>query len=315
MSFLLGAEAVRTLDELRSARVTGRSARILMRLFGEVLIHRRNPYLYQELVASAPRRKRFFENAAKDLETIAAKAEGDPRVLDILARCRALIASFRTEVEGTPELRNRVKRELAGVVGAHNVLFDPFTLVSHATDATDWRLHLPLAVVTPDDEKQVAPLLLAIARLGLKVVPRGAGTGLTGGAVPLRSGCIVVNTEKLNHIRAISQREFQLEDGRTVDRSCHGSRGRSHHRKSDGARRGRRPGLCHRSHQRLGLHPGRQHRGKRGRQTRRALGHLHRQSAGVAHGHARRHALDGAPHQSPAAQNSAAGHGDLRRAG
>ncbi len=215
VSFLLGAEAVRTLDELRSARVTGRSARILMRLFGEVLIHRRNPYLYQELVASAPRRKRFFENAAKDLETIAAKAEGDPRVLDILARCRTLLAGFRTEVEGMPELRNRVKRELAGVVGGHNVLFDPFTLVSHATDATDWRLYLPLAVVTPDDEKQVAPLLLAIARLGLKVVPRGAGTGLTGGAVPLRAGCIVVNTEKLNHIRSISQREFQLEDGRT----------------------------------------------------------------------------------------------------
>ena len=216
VSFLLGADAVRTLDELRGARVTGRSARILMRLFGEVLIHRRNPYLYQELVASAPRRKRFFENASKDLETIAAKAEGDPRVLDILARCRTLLAGFRTEVEETPELRNRVKRELAGIVGGHNVLFDPFTLVSHATDATDWRLHLPLAVVTPDAEKQVAPLLLAIARLGLKVVPRGAGTGLTGGAVPLRSGCIVVNSEKLNHIRSITEREFQLEDGRTV---------------------------------------------------------------------------------------------------
>ena len=216
VSFLLGAETVRTLDELRSARVTGRSARILMRLFGEVLIHRRNPYLFEELVSSATRRKRFFENAAKDLETISAKAEGDTRVLDVLAQCRSLIASFRTEVDETPELRTRVKRELASVVGAHNVLFDPFTLVAHATDATDWRLHLPLAVVTPDDEKQVAPLLVAVARLGLKVVPRGAGTGLTGGAVPLRAGCIVVNTEKLNHIRAITQREFQLEDGRAA---------------------------------------------------------------------------------------------------
>src|ERR1700687_3657228 len=136
VSFLLGDEAVRILDELRGARVTGRSARILMRLFGEVLIHRRNPYLFQELVASAPRRKRFFGNASKDLETIASKAEGDPRVLDILARCSTLLASFRTEVEETPELRNRVKRELAAIVGGHNVLFDPFTLVSHATDAT-----------------------------------------------------------------------------------------------------------------------------------------------------------------------------------
>jgi FAD/FMN-containing dehydrogenase/Fe-S oxidoreductase len=214
VSFLLGAETVRTLDELRSARVTGRSARILMRLFGEVLIHRRNPYLFQELVTSAPRRKRFFENAAKDLEAISAKAADDSRVLDILSQCRTLIASFRNEVESTPELRNRLKRELATIVGAHNVLFDPFTLVSHATDATDWRLHLPMAVVTPDEENQVAPLLVAIGRLGLKVVPRGAGTGLTGGAVPLRSGCVMVNTEKLNHIRAIGQREFLLDNGK-----------------------------------------------------------------------------------------------------
>jgi FAD/FMN-containing dehydrogenase/Fe-S oxidoreductase len=213
VSFLLGAETVRTLDELRSARVTGRSARILMRLFGEVLIHRRNPYLFEELVSSVTRRKRFFDNAAKDLETIASKAEGDVRVLDVLSQCHTLIAGFRTEIEQTPELRSRIKHALAAIAGAHNVLFDPFTLVAHATDATDWRLHLPLAVITPDDEQQVAPLLMAVARLGLKVVPRGAGTGLTGGAVPLRSNCIVINTEKLNRIRDITECEFQLADG------------------------------------------------------------------------------------------------------
>jgi FAD/FMN-containing dehydrogenase/Fe-S oxidoreductase len=216
VSFLLGDEAVRILDELRGARVTGRSARILLRVFGEVLIHRRNPYLYEELVSSAQRRKRFFGNTANDLESLASRADGDPRVMDILGRCRELLKKFREEVEGTPELRKRVKRELEVIVGAHNVLFDPFTLVSHATDATDWRLFLPLAVVTPDEERQVAPLLVAIARLGLKVVPRGAGTGLTGGAVPLRSGCVVVNTEKLNHIRSVSERDFPLEDGRVV---------------------------------------------------------------------------------------------------
>ncbi len=213
VSFLLGPATVRTLDELRAARVTGRSARILLRLLGEVLIHRRNPYLFQELVASLPRRKRFFGNAAKDLDTIASKADGDPRVIEVVAQTRALIAAFRNDVEHAPELRNRIRRELASIVGSHNVLFDPFTLVAHATDATDWRLHLPLAVVTPDEEQQVAPLLLAIARLGLKVVPRGAGTGLTGGAVPLRAGCVVVNTEKLNRIRAISPRQFTLQDG------------------------------------------------------------------------------------------------------
>src|SRR6266511_1879115 len=112
VSFLLGDEAVRILDELRGARVTGRSARILLRVFGEVLIHRRNPYLYEELVSSAQRRKRFFGNAKNDLESLASRADGDPRVLDILGRCRELRKTCREVVEGTPELRKRVKREL-----------------------------------------------------------------------------------------------------------------------------------------------------------------------------------------------------------
>lgn len=216
IAFLLGPETVHVLDELRSARVTGRSARRLMRIFGDVLIHRRNPYLFQELVDSAPRRRRFFEDIAKDSEAIATGANGDKRVLDTLARCSELIAEFRSDVEGAPDLRNRIKRALGAVVGGSNVLFDPFSLVSHATDATDWRLHLPLAVVTPDVEAHVAPLLAAIAWLGLKAIPRGAGTGLTGGAVPLRSGCVVVNTEKLNRIRGIDKHDFQLADGRAV---------------------------------------------------------------------------------------------------
>ena len=216
IAFLLGTEAVRILDDLRTTRVTGRSARRLMRIFGDVLIHRRNPYLFQELIDSAPRRKRFFENTGKDLEGLTAGASGDVRVLDMLAKCRELIAEFRADVEGAPDLRNRIKRELGAVIGGSNVLFDPFSLVSHATDATDWRLYLPLAVVTPDVEAHVAPLLAAIAHLGLKAIPRGAGTGLTGGTVPLRSGCVVVNTEKLNRIRGISQRNFLLADGRVV---------------------------------------------------------------------------------------------------
>jgi FAD/FMN-containing dehydrogenase/Fe-S oxidoreductase len=119
-------------------------------------------------------------------------------------------------VEAAPELRRRIVRELGPVVGQDGVLFDPFTLVSHATDATDWRLHLPVAVVMPDDERQVAPVLAAIGRLGLKAIPRGAGTGLTGGAVPLRPGCVVVNTEKLNRIRGIGERAFRLPDGRAA---------------------------------------------------------------------------------------------------
>jgi FAD/FMN-containing dehydrogenase/Fe-S oxidoreductase len=216
VTLLLGAEVWSRLEELRARRVTGRSARLLMRFFGEVLIHRRNPYLLQELVDSSVRRRRLFANMEKDLALVERNAGDEPLVLEVLAACRTLFAAFRREVDETPDLRRRMQSELGRVVGRENVLFDPFTLVSHATDATDWRLHLPVAVVMPDDEQQVAPLLAAIGKLGLSAVPRGAGTGLTGGAVPLRAGCVVVNAEKLNRIRKIGERTLRLPDGRDV---------------------------------------------------------------------------------------------------
>lgn len=213
VSLLLGAEIVTILEELRAKRVTGRSARLLMRFFGEILIHRRNPYLFQELIDSESRRKRFFGKVEKDLAIIGRNVGSETMVQEVLDASYRLLAEFRLTVGKTPEQRLRIKRELKSVTGEHNVLFDPFSLVSHATDATDWRLHLPVAVVMPDQESQVAPLIAAIARLGLKAVPRGGGTGLTGGAIPLRADCVVINTEKLDRIRGTRTQEFQLVDG------------------------------------------------------------------------------------------------------
>ncbi len=212
---LLGPEIWSDLEELRGRRVTGRSARFLMRFFGEILVHRRNPFLLQEVLDSPRRRRRLLANAEKDLAVVERNAAGDPKVIEVLGACRALLARFHAEIEGLPELRRRLQREVEAVAGPESLLFDPFTIVSHATDATDWRLHLPVAVAMPSEEAAVAPILAAIGRLGLHAVPRGAGTGLTGGAVPLRADCVVVNTEKLDRIRGLSRRSLPLADGAT----------------------------------------------------------------------------------------------------
>ncbi len=214
VSLLLGRGVWQKLEELRGRRVTGRSARLLMRFLGEILIHRRNPYLTQELIDAPARRRHFFRGLAQGLDVVEQNAGAETLVLEVIRDCRRLLDGFRDEVTRAPEARARLRRVLGAVVGKDGVHFDPFTLVAHSTDATDWRLHLPAAVVTPDEVGQVAPLLSAIAGLGMKAIPRGAGTGLTGGAVPLRPGCVVVNTEKLNRIHGIEWREFRLDDGR-----------------------------------------------------------------------------------------------------
>ncbi len=205
ITWLLGKEVWQKLEELRSRRVTGRSARLLMRIFGELLLYRRNPFLYQDLVDNIVRRRAFFRAIESNLDIIENNAHGERLVLEVTQASRILIKSFERELGSVTRERQRIVKRLGAIVGRDNVLFDPITLVCHATDATDWRLHLPIAVVMPTKEEQVAPLLSAITELELFAIPRGAGTGLTGGAVPLRPRCVVVNTERLDRIRGIVQ--------------------------------------------------------------------------------------------------------------
>lgn len=73
-----------------------------------------------------------------------------------------------------------------------------------------------MAVLRPTRESQVAPLLDAVDSLKLHVIPRGAGTGLTGGAVPVSADCVMINTEKLNRIRGIKDVEFTSDLGDKV---------------------------------------------------------------------------------------------------
>ena len=78
-----------------------------------------------------------------------------------------------------------------------NICFDGFARVSHVTDATDWRVEYPFVVLYPCNEEEVGHLVRDCIKLGLTIIPRGGGTGYTGGAVPLTPYSAVINTEKL----------------------------------------------------------------------------------------------------------------------
>ncbi|MCL2459377.1 MAG: DUF3683 domain-containing protein [Desulfobulbus sp.] len=220
INHLFGSTVWDDLEELRSQRVTGRSARLVMRCIGDLFILQRNPFLYQELIDSPRRRRAFFRTMKQDLdliETTAKKVKVDSlrtdKVVNLVRLCRERMRNLHREIGSAPGTRKAIRKRLGAVIGQENVCFDPFSLISHATDATDWRLHLPVAVARPGREDQVPALLNAIAALGLHAIPRGGGTGLTGGTVPVSSGCVMINTEKLNRIHGIEYRPLPREDG------------------------------------------------------------------------------------------------------
>jgi FAD/FMN-containing dehydrogenase len=163
-----------------------------------------------------------------------------------------------------------------------NIKFDGLSRVSHVTDATDWRVEYPFVVLTPDTEAEMAALVAGCVELGLTIIPRGGGTGYTGGAVPLTWKSAVINTEKLEQMT-----EVEFVDLPGVAAGGHGvDRGRRGHPACGRRGRARRPCVRGRPHQRRGQLHRRQHRDERRRQEGRAVGHCAGQPGQLAHGHA-----------------------------
>lgn len=212
VSRVLGPDTWQIIEKLRAQRVTGRSARLLMRFIGDLFILKRNPYIFQELVDHPKRRKDYLKKSESELSVIEGAALNED-VTPVIKKCRQALNDLKKEFSTIGKKRKEIARVLGNIVGKENVYFDPFTINSHATDATDWRMCLPSAVVRPFSEDQVPKIIKAIEKLEMKAIPRGAGTGLTGGSVPLKENCIMINTEKLTNIHGIEKREFIDEDG------------------------------------------------------------------------------------------------------
>lgn len=200
---LLGQRSWSVLEALRSERRTGRSARMLYEVLGDIWVVQRNPYLQDDLLDNPKRRGQLVEALEHRLgevekrRTPDADAARDARVEELLKAARAAVATFGQSFEDMAQLRQRATKVLRKLTAKDNIKFDGLSRVSHVTDATDWRVEYPFVVLTPDTESEMALLVKGCFELGLTIIPRGGGTGYTGGAIPLTWKSAVINTEKL----------------------------------------------------------------------------------------------------------------------
>jgi FAD/FMN-containing dehydrogenase/Fe-S oxidoreductase len=202
---LLGEAAWHVLDSLRSERRTGRSARMLYEVLGDMWVVERNPYLQDDLLDNPKRRRQLIAAMQHRLSEVEkrrddADAARDARVGELLRAAAQAVQRFEQQFADFAAKRKRAQRLLAKHTRADNVRFDAFSRVAHVTDATDWRVELPFLVLMPDSETEIPALVLACIELGLTIIPRGGGTGYTGGTVPLTPWSAVINTEKLENL-------------------------------------------------------------------------------------------------------------------
>lgn len=100
----------------------------------------------------------------------------------------------------------RIIAELQQIVGARHVLHTPQDLVCYAFDAT-WHKGQPEVVVLPASTDQVSRILQLANRERIPVTPRGAGTGLSGGALAVRGG-IQLSLTRMNRILEVDTRNL-----------------------------------------------------------------------------------------------------------
>lgn len=211
---LLGMPAWDVLNRLRSERRTGRSARMLYEVLGDIWVVQRNPYLQDDLLDNPKRRKQLVDALEHRLAEVEKRrtpdvdAERDRLVGELAQAAHRAVAEFDATLVAAAALRRNVQRTLGRVTAKDNIKFDGLSRVSHVTDATDWRVEYPFVVLTPDTEAEMAGLVQGCIELGLTIIPRGGGTGYTGGAIPLTWRSAVINTEKLEAMTEVQMRRL-----------------------------------------------------------------------------------------------------------
>ncbi len=94
-------------------------------------------------------------------------------------------------------------KQMGTILHKEQISTSPHTLVECSTDATDLRMELPAMVVFPDTTEQIQQIVRLANEQGFALVPRGGGSGLTGGAVPAKWRTVVLSMTRFNKILSI----------------------------------------------------------------------------------------------------------------
>ncbi len=104
-----------------------------------------------------------------------------------------------------------IVKELEGIVGARNVIQDEDAMLPYSHDETpaDQYGVMPGVVITPTSTQQVAALVKLANKHLIPITPRGAGSGLSGGAIPIFGG-ILLSLEKMNKVLEIDYANMMI---------------------------------------------------------------------------------------------------------
>ena len=163
--------------------------RLTMDIAEELFLVRYNPFVAAETVRKSVNER--FELSRKALAHHYATSIGEG------------ITMFWSAHESDMAFRKELITRLGSILPQENIDTSHHALVENATDATDLRLELPLLVVTPETAEQVSAVVRLANEMQFALVPRGGGSGLTGGSIPARKRSVILALTKMTKIGPI----------------------------------------------------------------------------------------------------------------
>ena len=100
-------------------------------------------------------------------------------------------------------------KQFKAIIGEQFVLADEETLTHYSHDETERLSYLPEVVLKPRTTEEIAAIMRLCNEYHIPVTPRGAGTGLSGGALPHLGG-VLLSSERMNSILEIDERNLQV---------------------------------------------------------------------------------------------------------
>jgi len=155
-------------------------------LAAELFLVRYNPFIDPSLV-----RQSVNERLTRSLPTLS----GDyPHVL------RAAVENFWQDFDADQSFKAEIVARLESLLPPTSLVHEPGSLIETSTDATDLRMELPLLMVSPQTTAEVQAIVRLAGEMGFALIPRGGGTGLTGGAVPARRRTVILSLSRMKAI-------------------------------------------------------------------------------------------------------------------
>jgi len=162
----------------------------------ELFIIRYNPFILPERVS-----KSVFDRLEAERPGL---TEEDYQTI------RSSLTAYWDEFQQDQQFKSMVKDRLNVILPREHIVASPNALVECSTDATDLRLEIPMFLVAPGSTEEVRKIILLANELGFKIVPRGGGSGLTGGAIPARRRSIILSLSRMKSILDIDPDSMTL---------------------------------------------------------------------------------------------------------